>query len=177
MKPAVHEIEVSLPDGVHRRIPAGSTVADALNVQASNTEVLAAKVNGTLVDLAATLQDNVTIEPVTFATPEGKEVYRHSSTHIMAQAVKELFPTAQLTIGPALEESFYYDFAFDRPFTPEDLEKIEARAQEIIKANRPFVRKEMSREEGMKFFHGQGEEYKVEIIEGFTDPTVSLYEQ
>jgi threonyl-tRNA synthetase len=152
-------------------------VADALNVQASNTEVLAAKVNGTLVDLAATLQDNVTIEPVTFATPEGKEVYRHSSTHIMAQAVKELFPTAQLTIGPALEESFYYDFAFDRPFTPEDLEKIEARAQEIIKANRPFVRKEMSREEGMKFFHGQGEEYKVEIIEGFTDPTVSLYEQ
>jgi len=177
MKPAVHEIEVSLPDGVHRRIPAGSTVADALNVQASNTEVLAAKVNGTLVDLAATLQDNATIEPVTFATPEGKEVYRHSSTHIMAQAVKELFPTAQLTIGPALEESFYYDFAFDRPFTPEDLEKIEARAQEIIKANRPFVRKEMSREEGMKFFHGQGEEYKVEIIEGFTDPTVSLYEQ
>jgi threonyl-tRNA synthetase len=123
------------------------------------------------------LQDNATIEPVTFATPEGKEVYRHSSTHIMAQAVKELFPTAQLTIGPALEESFYYDFAFDRPFTPEDLEKIEARAQEIIKANRPFVRKEMSREEGMKFFHGQGEEYKVEIIEGFTDPTVSLYEQ
>ena len=177
MKPAVHEIEVSLPDGVHRRIPAGSTVADALNVQASNTEVLAAKVNGTLVDLAATLQDKVTIEPVTFATPEGKDVYRHSSTHIMAQAVKELFPTAQLTIGPALEESFYYDFAFDRPFTPEDLEKIEARAQEIIKANRPFVRKEMSREEGMKFFHGQGEEYKVEIIEGFTDPTVSLYEQ
>ena len=177
MKPAVHEIEVSLPDGVHRRIPAGSTVADALNVQASNTEVLAAKVNGTLVDLAATLQDNAMIEPVTFATPEGKEVYRHSSTHIMAQAVKELFPTAQLTIGPALEESFYYDFAFDRPFTPEDLEKIEARAQEIIKANRPFVRKEMSREEGMKFFHGQGEEYKVEIIEGFTDPTVSLYEQ
>jgi len=177
MKPAVHEIEVSLPDGVHRRIPAGSTVADALNVQASNTEVLAAKVNGTLVDLAATLQDNATIEPVTFATPEGKEVYRHSSTHIMAQAVKELFPTAQLTIGPALEESFYYDCAFDRPFTPEDLEKIEARAQEIIKANRPFVRKEMSREEGMKFFHGQGEEYKVEIIEGFTDPTVSLYEQ
>ena len=177
MKPAVHEIEVSLPDGVHRRIPAGSTVADALNVQASNTEVLAAKVNGTLVDLTATLQDNATIEPVTFATPEGKEVYRHSSTHIMAQAVKELFPTAQLTIGPALEESFYYDFAFDRPFTPEDLEKIEARAQEIIKANRPFVRKEMSREEGMKFFHGQGEEYKVEIIEGFTDPTVSLYEQ
>ena len=177
MKPAVHEIEVSLPDGVHRRIPAGSTVADALNVQASNTEVLAAKVNGTLVDLTATLQDNAMIEPVTFATPEGKDVYRHSSTHIMAQAVKELFPTAQLTIGPALEESFYYDFAFDRPFTPEDLEKIEARAQEIIKANRPFVRKEMSREEGMKFFHGQGEEYKVEIIEGFTDPTVSLYEQ
>ena len=91
----------------------------------------------------------------------------------MAQAVKELFPTAQLTIGPALEDGFYYDFAFDRPFTPEDLEKIEARAQEIIKANRPFVRKKCRREEAMKFFHDRGEAYKVEMIEGFTDPTVS----
>src|SRR6476469_626111 len=177
MKPAVHEIEVSLPDGVHRRIPAGSTVADALNVQASNTEVLAAKVNGTLVDLSTTLQHDALVEPVTFASPEGKEVYRHSSTHIMAQAVKDVFPSTQLTIGPALEDTFYYDFAFERPFTPEDLEKIEARAQEIIKADRPFSRREMSREEGMKFFRGQGEQYKVEIIEGFQDPTVSLYEQ
>jgi threonyl-tRNA synthetase len=138
---------------------------------------LAAKVNGTLADLSTALQDDALVEPVTFASPEGKEVYRHSSTHIMAQAVKDVFPSAQLTIGPALEDTFYYDFAFERPFTPEDLEKIETRAQEIIKADRPFSRREMSREEGMQFFRGQGEQYKVEIIEGFQDPTVSLYEQ
>jgi threonyl-tRNA synthetase len=152
-------------------------VADIFRDDKNASDILAAKVNGTLVDLATALQDDAVVEPVTFASPEGKEVYRHSSTHIMAQAVKEVFPSAQLTIGPALEDTFYYDFAFERPFTPEDLEKIEARAQEIIKADRPFKRMEMPREEGMKFFRDQGEQYKVEIIEGFQDQTVSLYEQ
>src|SRR5437868_4921200 len=172
-----HHIDITLPDGSHRRVPSGSRVADVLRDEKNASDILAAKVNGSLVDLSAALQDDALIEPVTFASPEGKEVYRHSSTHIMAQAVKDVFPSAQLTIGPALEDTFYYDFAFERPFTPEDLEKIEARAQEIIKADRPFIRREMPREEGMKFFHDQGERYKVEIIEGFQDPTVSLYEQ
>jgi threonyl-tRNA synthetase len=171
------QITVTLPDGSHRSVPAGSSVADILRDDKNASAILAAKVNGTLVDLATVLQDDAVVEPVTFASPEGKEVYRHSSTHIMAQAVKEVFPSAQLTIGPALEDTFYYDFAFERPFTPEDLEKIEARAQEIIKADRPFQRMEMPREEGIKFFRDQGEQYKVEIIEGFQDQTVSLYEQ
>ena len=83
--------------------------------------------------IALVREQDATIEPLTFESAEGREVYRHSSTHIMAQAVKEVFPTAQLTIGPALDDGFYYDFAFDRPFTPEDLEKIEARAIEIMK--------------------------------------------
>ena len=86
---------------------------------------------GRSTDLSAPLTDDATLEPLRFDSAEGREVYRHSSTHIMAQAVKELFPTAQLTIGPALEDSFYYDFAYDRPFTPEDLDKIEQRAREI----------------------------------------------
>ncbi|HKN87859.1 MAG TPA: threonine--tRNA ligase [Nitrospiraceae bacterium] len=172
-----HHIDITLPNGDHRRVPAGSRVADIFKDDENASDILAAKVNGALVDLSAALQDNALVEPITFASPEGKEVYRHSSTHIMAQAVKDVFPSAQLTIGPALEDTFYYDFAFERPFTPEDLEKIEARAQEIIKADRPFIRREMPREEGMKFFRGQGEHYKVEIIEGFQDPTVSLYEQ
>ncbi|MBA2253061.1 MAG: threonine--tRNA ligase, partial [Nitrospirales bacterium] len=171
------QIVITLPDGSHRSVPAGSRVADILRDDKNASDILAAKVNGTLVDLATALQDDAVLEPVTFASPEGKEVYRHSSTHIMAQAVKEIFPSAQLTIGPALEDTFYYDFAFERPFTPEDLEKIEARAQEIIKADRPFKRMEMPREEGIKFFRDQGEQYKVEIIEGFQDQTVSLYEQ
>ncbi|WP_447985384.1 threonine--tRNA ligase [Nitrospira sp. Nam74] len=172
-----HQITITLPDGSQRSVPAGSSVADFLKDDKKGSDILAAKVNGTLVDLATALQDDAVVEPITFASPEGKEVYRHSSTHIMAQAVKEVFPSAQLTIGPALEDTFYYDFAFERPFTPEDLEKIEARAQEIIKADRPFKRREMPREEGMKFFRDQGEQYKVEIIQGFQDQTVSLYEQ
>ena len=140
-------------------------------------DILAAKVNGVLVDLGAALTENALVEPLTFASPEGREVYRHSSTHIMAQAVKEVFPSAQVTIGPALEEGFFYDFAFERPFTPEDLEKIEARALEIIKADRPFKRMEMPRQDGIGFFKERGEAYKVEIIEHFDDPTVSLYDQ
>src|SRR5918992_3314589 len=93
------QITITLPDGSHRSVPAGSRVADIFRDDKNAADILAAKVNGTLVDLAAALQDNAVVEPLTFASPEGKEVYRHSSTHIMAQAVKEIFPSAQLTIG------------------------------------------------------------------------------
>ena len=124
-------IHISLPDGTRKQVPAGCTVRDALTQAGGrlDTDVLAAKVNNEPVDLSRPLDRDATIEPLTFASAEGREVYRHSSTHIMAQAVKEVFPTAQMTIGPALEEGFYYDFAFERPFTPEDLEKIEAPAE------------------------------------------------
>jgi len=135
------------------------------------------KLNGGLADLNSGLTGDATLVPITFDSPEGKEVYRHSSTHIMAQAVKEVFPTAQLAIGPAIEEGFYYDFAFERPFTPEDLVKIEARAHEIIKADRPFKRMEMPRQEAIRFFRDRGEFYKVDILEHIEDPTASLYSQ
>ena len=179
MPPASSLIQISFPDGTTRQVPAGTTVGDVLRGDrpSLSRDILAAKVNGAPVDLSVAVTEDALVEPLTFASPEGREVYRHSSTHIMAQAVKEVFPSAQVTIGPALEEGFYYDFAFERPFTPEDLEKIEARALEIIKADRPFTRMEMPRQEGIGFFKERGEAYKVEIIEHFDDPTVSLYDQ
>jgi threonyl-tRNA synthetase len=149
----------------------GQTVRDALSAVGVTigSDVLAAKVNEQIVDLSRVLTEDATIEPLRFNSPEGREVYRHSSTHIMAQAVKELFPTAQLTIGPALEDSFYYDFAFDRPFTSEDLEKIEARAAEIIKRDLTITRREFTKQEAIDFFAARGEGYKVELIKGFPD--------
>jgi threonyl-tRNA synthetase len=141
-------------------------------------EVLAVKANGVEIDLLASLENDSILQPLMFDSPEGKEIYRHSSTHIMAQAVKECFPSAQLTIGPAIEEGFFYDFAFERPFTPEDLEKIEAKALEIIKRNLSVSRREFSKEEAIEFFKNRGEFYKVELIQGFTDgEPVSAYTQ
>ncbi len=170
---------VTLQDGTQKEVPAGCTVGEAL-ARAGVTlgsAILAAKVNGQPVDLDRVLVEDATIEPLTFDSPEGREIYRHSSAHIMAQAVKEVFPSAQLAIGPAIEDGFYYDFAFERPFTPEDLEKIEARALEIIKADRPFRRMELPKQQASQFFRERGEQYKAEMIEGFEDQTVSLYSQ
>ncbi|MGH7251854.1 MAG: threonine--tRNA ligase [Nitrospiraceae bacterium] len=173
------QIQVTLPDGTPRRVPVGCTAAEALSGPGGTVsrEVLAVKLNGVLADLNTVLTGDASLEPITFESAEGKEVYRHSSTHIMAQAAKEVFPTAQLAIGPAIEEGFYYDFAFERPFTPEDLDKIEARAHDIIKADRPFKRMEMSRQDAIRFFRERGESYKVDILEHIEDPTASLYSQ
>ncbi len=163
-------MKISVKDGPTADIPAGETVGAALSALGlASQDVLAAKVDGTVVDLSQPLSGSSTVEPLQFNSVEGREVYRHSSTHIMAQAVKELFPTAQLTIGPALEDSFYYDFAYDRPFTPEDLEKIEARASEIIARNLTITRREFSKQEAIDFFQARGEQYKVELIQGFPD--------
>ncbi|NOU11565.1 MAG: threonine--tRNA ligase, partial [Nitrospira sp.] len=122
-----------------------------------------------VVDLSCSLSESSILEPLRFDSAEGREVYRHSSTHLMAQAVKELFPSAQLTIGPALEDSFYYDFAFERPFTPEDLQRIEERAAEIIKRNLTITRREFSKQDAIDFFTSRGEHYKVELIQSFPD--------
>ncbi|MCS6289716.1 MAG: threonine--tRNA ligase [Nitrospira sp.] len=173
-------IHITLPDGTRKQVPAGCTVREALTPEGErlDAKVLAAKINGEPMDLSRPLEQDATIEPLTFESAEGREVYRHSSTHIMAQAVKEVFPTAQLTIGPALDDGFYYDFAFDRPFTPEDLEKIEARAIEIMKRGLTVTRSEMSKQDAIKFFQERGEGYKVELINSFDDASpISLYRQ
>lgn len=172
------DIHITLPDGTRKPVPAGSTAGEALGGKAVKRDVLAVKVNGVPRDLSAVLTADASLEPVTFDSPDGRDVYRHTSTHIMAQAVKELFPSVQMTIGPAIEEGFYYDFAFDRPFTPEDLEKIEARAHEIIKRDLPIARKEMPRAEAVRLSKERGEAYKAEIIETMIqDPVISLYKQ
>ncbi|MEK7299631.1 MAG: threonine--tRNA ligase [Nitrospirota bacterium] len=173
-------MKITLKGGDSQVLEKGQTVGAALQAcgLSVGSDVLAAKVNGVVVDLSRPLTEDAVVEPVRFDTAEGREVYRHSSTHIMAQAVKEVFPTAQVTIGPALEDSFFYDFAFERPFTPEDLEKIEARVREIIKRNLPVTRKELSKQEAIQFFQSRGEAYKVELIQGFPEhEPISAYSQ
>ena len=172
-------IEISLPGTGAKTFRAGVTARDVLTDVTGTLppEVFAVKINGVPGDLSASLTENATVEPLTFASDEGKEVYRHSSTHIMAQAVKDVFPSANLTIGPAIDDGFYYDFFFERPFTPEDLEKIEARAHEIIRENYPVQRLEMSKANAIKLFQEKGEPFKVEIIEQIEDEAVSLYRQ
>jgi threonyl-tRNA synthetase len=163
-------MKVVLKNGPGLTIEGDGSVQTALSsLGALSPQVLAAKVNGEVVDLSKPLSGDATIEPLRFDSTEGREVYRHSSTHIMAQAVKELFPAAQLTIGPALEDGFYYDFAFDRPFTPEDLARIEERAGEIIRRNLAITRQEFTKPEAIDFFRSRGEHYKVELIQGFPE--------
>ena len=176
----MESIQVSLQGESSQPLPKGISAKAALErlKGAVPPEVFAVKANGVEIDLLASLETDSTLQPLMFDSPEGKEIYRHSSTHIMAQAVKECFPSAQLAIGPAIEEGFFYDFAFERPFTPEDLEKIEARALEIIKRNLSVSRREFSKEEAIEFFKNRGESYKVELIRGFPDgEPVSAYTQ
>ncbi len=173
-------MRVTLKDGPTGVVESGQTVAAALAALGfkSDRAILAARVNGQVLDLSAPLSEDATVEPLRFDSAEGRDVYRHSSTHIMAQAVKELFPSAQLTIGPALEDSFFYDFAYERTFTPEDLEKIEAKARDIIQRNLVITRREFTKQEAIEFFKSRGECYKVELIAGFPDgEPVSAYTQ
>ena len=172
-------IEISLPGTGTKTFRAGVTACDVLTdgTGTLSPEVFAVKINGAPGDLSAPLTESATVEPLTFASDDGKEVYRHSSTHIMAQAVKDVFPSANLTIGPSIDDGFYYDFSFERPFTPEDLEKIEARAHEIIRENYPVHRLEMSKADAVTLFQEKGEAFKVEIIQQIEDETVSLYRQ
>jgi threonyl-tRNA synthetase len=173
-------MNVILKDGRSGDLEPNQTVGAALSALGIRLgpDILAAKVNGQVVDLSRPLTADATVEPLQFDSAEGRDVYRHSSTHIMAQAVKEVFPTAQLTIGPALEDSFFYDFAFERPFTPEDLEKIEAQARDIIKRNLTITRREFSKEEAIAFFKARGEAYKVELIQGLPEgEPISAYAQ
>jgi threonyl-tRNA synthetase len=134
-------------------------------------------VNGVLVDLGSSLDSDCTLEEVTFESEEGRHIYRHSSAHIMAEAVQDLFPGVKFAIGPALADSFYYDFDPPRSFTPEDLPRIEDRMREIIREDRPFVRSTRPRLEAISYFRERGERYKVELLEGMEDETVSLYQQ
>jgi threonyl-tRNA synthetase len=173
------EITVTLPDGSKRSLTAGASVADlAASIGAGLAKAaIAGRVNDALVDLSAPLADGATVAIITEKSPEALEIIRHSTSHLMAQAVKQLFPQAQVTIGPAIDNGFYYDFDIDHPFTPEDLEKIEKKMQELAKAGLPLTRKELSSAEAVKFFKDLGEDYKVELIEDLGADYVSIYTQ
>jgi len=172
--------EIVLPDGSKRQFAQPITVAEiAASIGAGLAKAaIAGKVNGTLVDTSYKVESDASISIVTEKDPAALEVIRHSTAHLLAQAVKSLFPTAQVTIGPVVEDGFYYDFAFTRPFTPEDLSHIEEKMHELAKQDFAVTRKMMSREEAIQFFHGIGEKYKAEIIGSIpTDEALSLYQQ
>lgn len=163
-------------DGREASVEKGTLIIGALrDLDVSLNKVVVVKANGRLVDLSYPVMEDLTVNLLTFDDPEGKEVYWHSTAHIMAAAVKELFPEAKVTIGPAIKTGFYYDFDYKRPFTPHDLEEIEERMKELISEDLPFRREEVSKEEAIKLFQGLGENYKVEILREIKNNRVSLY--
>lgn len=171
---------ITLPDGSQR------TYSEAVSVEKVAADIgaglakaaLAGKVDGRLVDTSYLIDHDTKLAVVTSRDADGLEVIRHSTAHLLAQAVKQLFPDAQVTIGPVIEDGFYYDFAYKRPFTPEDLTAIEERMKELAKADHKVTRRVMSRDDAVQFFKDQGEHYKAEIIASIpADQQISLYGQ
>jgi threonyl-tRNA synthetase len=177
----MEQVTISLPGGITVERDSGDTVKDILS--AWKEELLAstvgARVNGNLVDLSYSVTEDSTIEPVDIGDKEGLGILRHSISHVMAQAVQDIFEDVKVTIGPSIEDGFYYDFDYAGTFTPEDIDKIEKKMQEIISADYPFIRKEVPRDEAIRLFQEKGETYKVELINDLPgDVTeVSLYSQ
>jgi len=173
-------INVTLPDGSCRSFESATTVHDvALDIGPGLAKAaLAGKVDGQLVDTSYVIDKDATLAIITSRDEDGLEVLRHSCAHLMAMAVKELFPAAQVTIGPVIDDGFYYDFAFERAFTPEDLEQIEAKMVALVKEDFPVSRRVLNRDEAIDYFRGLGEEYKAKIIADIpADEPLSLYAQ
>ena len=175
------KIEIRYPDDTRKAFEAGLAAGEILaswNKDAVK-DAVAVRFNDRLIDLSSPVTENGTIGAVDVHTPEGVSVLRHSISHIMAEAVQQLFPNVKVTIGPSIEDGFYYDFDFESTFTPEDLKKIEDRMAEIAARDLPFTRREVSREEAVALFTKKGEPYKVELINDLPGDvkTVSLYTQ
>src|SRR3970282_940811 len=171
---------ITLPDGSRREYPQPLTVADiAASIGPGLARAaLAGRVNGKLVDTSHRVDADAEVAIVTDKDRDGVEILRHSTAHLLAHAVKELHPDAQVTIGPVIEDGFYYDFSFKRPFTPEDLAAIESRMAEIAKRDIRVERQVMPRDAAVKFFRDMGERYKAEIIAAIPDgEAISLYRQ
>src|SRR5438067_5639669 len=173
-------MQVELPDGSKKEVADNATVADVAASIGKRLakDAIAGKVNGKDVDVYAKLPNGARVEIVTSKTPEGIDTIRHSTAHLMAMAVQELFPGTQVTIGPVIENGFYYDFGTDRTFSDEDLRRIEEKMTEIAKRDLPIRREEWSRDDAIKTFDKLGEKYKVEIIKSIPgDETLSVYRQ
>ncbi len=172
-------IKVTLDHGSTITLEQGATVEKALQAlnAATDRQVVAARINGEAVDLKHKLEQDCTIAPIRLDSPEGLEIMRHSAAHLMAEAVRNLFPGVKVAIGPAIEAGFYYDFGVPEPFTTEDLAKIETHMAELTAQDQPFRRDEVGREQAIKYFRGEGEAYKVELLEEIPQEKVSLYQQ
>ncbi|PNS07637.1 threonine--tRNA ligase [Solilutibacter silvestris] len=173
-------INITLPDGSRREFDHPVTVAEvAASIGAGLAKAaLAGKVDGTLVDASFRIDHDAELAIVTDKSPEALDVLRHSTAHLLAQATQRLFPDTQVTIGPVIDNGFYYDFARKMPFTPEDLEKIEAEMKKIVAEELPVARSVLSRDDAVKFFRDKNEEYKAQIIESIpADQELSLYTQ
>jgi threonyl-tRNA synthetase len=179
MEALAHTVTVTLPDGSTRTVPAGTTlraIAEGIGPRLAK-DALAGKIDGKVVDLSARVDSDARIEIVTPKSSDALPLYRHSTAHLTANAVKRLFPTVQIGIGPAIENGYYYDFNPERPFTPEDLVAIEAEMRRIIAEDNSVERLEMSKADAVKIFEGQNDGLKVEIIRGIPDDRVSCYRQ
>jgi threonyl-tRNA synthetase len=172
-------IHLTLPDGKTLEIGKGQTVLEAIQKIGSRLAqaAISASLDGQLVDLTHKVEKNAAFKVHTFASNEGKETYWHSTSHLMAYAIQELFPGSQFTIGPAIEEGFYYDIDYQRPFTPEDLIAIEEKMKELAKKDFPVKRIEMKREDAIKYFEKKKNNYKVEVLRELEEKNVSLYEE
>src|SRR5512141_1560398 len=181
MPPMSDLVQITLPDGSAKEAKRGTRVADFVKEQIGAGLARAAyvaKLDGEAVDLARPLDRGGRLEIVTTKSPEALEVARHDAAHVMASVVQRLFPGTQVTIGPAIEDGFYYDFARGKPFTPEDLAAIEKGIAEEIKADHPFVREEVSMEAALELFAAKGEAFKVEIVKDIAAKgakTLTLY--
>ena len=177
----MREITITWPDRQQSTLPNGVAVKDAIAVWKPEllATTVAVKINDKTVDLSAQVSEDALVELIDVASKEGLSILRHSASHIMAQAVQDIFPGAKVSIGPSIEDGFYYDFEYETTFTPEDLQKIEQRMKEIAAADAPFSRRELSREEAVALFQDKGETYKVELINDlpFDVRTVSVYTQ
>ena len=174
----MEEISIKVEGKDEARFPKGTIAMDILSSDGKSAgNYIAARINGRLVDLTRTIEEDGELTGVKRDDPEALDILRHSTAHIMAEAVQALFPGVKVTIGPAIENGFYYDFDYEKAFTPDDLPLIEKKMTEIIKAGRPFVRREVSSKEAIDFFSSIGEDYKVELIEDLGADAVSLYEQ
>jgi len=170
------EITIQMPKGERRAVAPGAVVREL--VPPNRKDVIAVKVNGKVVDLSHPLETDCELEFISLASVEGLDVLRHSCAHLMAQAVKRLFPSVQITIGPVIENGFYYDFKHERAFTPEDLEQIEAEMRKIVAENFTISREEVARDDAVHLFRSMGEDFKAEIIASIPgNEVISLYRQ
>ncbi|MFQ5865097.1 MAG: threonine--tRNA ligase [bacterium] len=173
-------IKIHFPDGSVKEYPKGiqpQRIIDEVGSRNLKEKAVAAKVNGKLVDLNRPIFEDGNLRIITYDEPEGLETYWHSTSHIMAHAVKQLYPEAQFGVGPPIENGFYYDIDVNSPITQEDLERVEKKMQEIIDSNRPFQRDELSKEEAIELFRKRGDGYKIELLQDMDDERPSIYSE